>query len=85
MDVSVVFASDKQGFLGFCIDFKNLNVINVRGPYTFPRIHECINSIGGKLVFSKQDAIYSYFLVQIDYADPKYQSLPRAMDCKGME
>jgi hypothetical protein len=51
----VLFFKNKDGTLIFCIDFKQLNKVNVKNKYPLPRIDDLFDQLKDARIFSKID------------------------------
>lgn len=47
----IVFASMKDGFLRFYVDYRKLNSVTVRHIYCIPGMDECMDSLGDPQIF----------------------------------
>lgn len=61
----VIIVPKEDGSLRFCVDYRNLNSITVRGTYCLPRMDECIDSLGDTTVCTTLDAKSGYQQVPI--------------------
>lgn len=55
-----VFASNKDGTLCFCVDYRKLNVNTLRDSYPLPRMDRFLDSLGDASIFSTLNASSSY-------------------------
>ena len=51
----VVMVPKPDGSVSFCIDYRKLNLMNVKDAYPIPRMKECIDSLGDARVISTLD------------------------------
>ena len=51
----VLFVKKKDGTLGLCIDYRQLNKATVQNKYPLPRIDDLFDQLRGAKVFSKID------------------------------
>ena len=56
----VPFVKKKDGTLRLCIDYKQLNKVNVKNKYPFPRIDDLFDKMRGSKVFSNIDLRSGY-------------------------
>ena len=61
----MLFVKKKDGTLGFCIDYKQLNKSSVKNKYPLPRIDDLFDQMRGAKVFSKIDLRFGYHQVRI--------------------
>jgi hypothetical protein len=67
----VLFVKKKDGTLRLCIDYRQLNKMNIKNKYTLPRINDLFDQVGGGggKIFSKLDLRSGYHQVQIKNED----------------
>lgn len=65
----IIFAPKKDGSLRICVDYRKLSAVTIGDAYAIPRMDECIDFLGDAQVFSKLDANYGYWQVEIVEAD----------------
>jgi hypothetical protein len=65
----VVFVMKKDGTLRLCIDFRQLNKVNITNKYPLPRIDDLINQLKGTIIFSKIELRSGYYKVRIEEED----------------
>lgn len=75
----------KGGSLHFHIEYGKLRAVTVHDSYLFPRIDECIDSLGDALKFSTFDANLSQNQVSIDDTDLKIQSPLGIVGCSDFQ
>jgi hypothetical protein len=51
----VIFVNKKDGSLGLCIDYRDLNNATMKNRYPIPWIYDLFNQMKGAMVFSKID------------------------------
>ena len=56
----VLFVKKKDGTLGLCIDYRQLNKVTVKNKYPFPRIDDLFDQMRGAKVFSNLDLRFGY-------------------------
>lgn len=66
---STVFATKKNGYLRFCVDYRCPNAVMNRDLYPIPRMDKCIASLDEAAVFSTLDVNSRYGQVQRDKAE----------------
>jgi len=54
-----------DGSVRFCIDYRKLNLMTVKDAYPFPRMDECIDSLGDARVFSTLDFNAGYWQIPV--------------------
>jgi hypothetical protein len=65
----VLFVNKKDGTLRFCIDFRNLNKVNVKNKYPLPRIDDFFYQLKDENIFSNIDLRSGYHQVTIKEED----------------
>ena len=65
----VLFEKKKDGTLRLCIDYRQLNKVNVKNKYPLPRIDDIFDQMRGAKVFSKIDLRSGYHQVRIKDED----------------
>ena len=65
----VLFVKKKDGTLRLCIDYRQLNKVEVKKMYPFPRTDDLFDQLRGTKVFSKIDLISRYHQVIIKNED----------------
>lgn len=65
----VVFSTDKDGKLRFCIDYRKFNAMVVQNSHPFLRIDECFDSLGDATIFSTADCNNGYGQIEVPDAD----------------
>ena len=65
----VVFVKKKDGTLCLCIDYCQLNKMEIKNRYSFPRIDDLFDQLCRATIFSKIDLRSSYHQVQIKDED----------------
>ncbi|KAL5756630.1 hypothetical protein ACOSQ2_021376 [Xanthoceras sorbifolium] len=66
---SVLFVKNKDGSLRLCIDYRQLNKLNVKNKYPLPRINDLFDQLRGATVFSKIDIISEYHQLRVKDSD----------------
>jgi hypothetical protein len=61
----VLFVRKKDGTLSLCIDFRQLNKVNVKNKYPLPRIDDLFDQLKDAKIFSKIDLKSGYHQVRI--------------------
>ena len=51
----MLFVKKKDGSMRMCIDYWQLNKVNIKNKYLMPRIDDLFDQLQGALVFSKID------------------------------
>lgn len=54
-EAPIVLESKKDGFLWFCVHYRNLNAVNKREVHHISLMDECNNSLGEAAVFWTQE------------------------------
>ena len=65
----VFFLKKKDGILGLCIDYKQLNKVMIKNKYFFLRIYDLFDQLKGVADFSKVDLRLGYHQVSIKEED----------------
>ena len=65
----VLFVKKKDGSLGLCLDYRQLNRVTIRNQYPLPRIDELINQLQGSQVYSKIDLRSGYHQLRVQEND----------------
>ena len=65
----VIFVKKKDGTLRLCIDYRQLNKMNIKNRYPLPHIDDMFDQLCGATVFSKIDLRYGYHQVRIKDED----------------
>ena len=66
---SILFVKKKDSTLGLCIDYRQLNKMNIKNRYPLPRIDDLFDQICGETIFSKIDLRSGYHQVRIKDED----------------
>jgi hypothetical protein len=61
----VLFVKKSDGTLRLCIDFKQLNKVNLKNKYPLPRIDDLFDNLKDAKIFSKIDLKSRYHQVRI--------------------
>lgn len=61
----MVFVEKKDGTMGMCIDYKQLNKVTIKNKYLLPRIDDLMDQLSGAVVFSKIDLRSSYHQIRV--------------------
>ena len=61
----VLFVRKKDGTLRLCIDYRQLNKVNIKNKYPLPRIDDLFDQLQGAVVFSKIDLRSGYHQLKI--------------------
>jgi hypothetical protein len=61
----VVFVKKKDGTLRLCIDYRQLNKVNVKNKYPLARINDLFDQLKNEKIFSKVDLGSGYHQVRI--------------------
>lgn len=64
-----VFVPKKDATIHFGIDYCKLNVMRLRYPYSFPGMHDYIDSLHEATIFSRLDDNRTYFQLEIAEED----------------
>ena len=56
----IVFAKKKDGSIRVCVDYQNLNMVNVKNHYPLPLIPELTDRLVGSTIFTKLDIRQAY-------------------------
>jgi hypothetical protein len=65
----VLFVKKNDGTLRLCIEFRQLNKVNVKNNYPFPRIDDLFDQMRDEKIFSKINIRYGYHQVRIKEED----------------
>ena len=65
----ILFVKKKDGTLRLCIDYRELNKINIKNRYLFPRIDDLFDQVQGMRVFSKINLRLGYHQLRIKPKD----------------
>lgn len=52
---AVVLVPKPDGSLRFCIDYRKVNELSFRDPFSIPRTDECLDSLGDASLFTTLD------------------------------
>lgn len=61
----VLFMKKKDGLIRICIDYRQLNKVNVKNKYPLSSINDLFHQLQGAVVFSKIDLRFSYQQLRI--------------------
>ena len=64
-----LFVKKKDGTLGLCVDYRQLNKMTVKNKYPLPRIDDLFDQLKGAGVFSKIDLRFRYRQLRIKDED----------------
>ncbi|XP_070679275.1 uncharacterized protein [Malus domestica] len=67
--VLVLFVRKKDGTLRLCIDYRQLNRVNIKNRYPFPRMDDLFDQLRGACVFSKIALRSGYYQLKINNED----------------
>ncbi|KAA3480029.1 DNA/RNA polymerases superfamily protein [Gossypium australe] len=65
----VLFVKKKDGSMRMCIDYRQLNKLNIKNKYPLPRIDDLFDQLKGASVFSKIDLRSRYHQLKVKEAD----------------
>jgi hypothetical protein len=65
MGITNCFGSKPDGALRFCVDYHKFNMITVPETYPFPRMYECIDSLGDATVFTTLECNSGYWQIPV--------------------
>ena len=65
----VLFVKKKDGTLGMCIDYRQINKVTVKNKYPLPRIEDLFDRLKGASVFSKIDLRSGYYQLWVKEVD----------------
>ena len=65
----VLFVKKKDGSMRMCIDYWQLNKVNIKNKYLMPRIDDLFDQLQGALVFSKIDLRSGYHQLKVREED----------------
>nr|GFD05262.1 putative reverse transcriptase domain-containing protein [Tanacetum cinerariifolium] len=65
----VLFVKKKDGSMGLCIDYRELNKITIRNRYPLPRINDLFDQLQGAMHFSKIDLRSGYHQLRVKEQD----------------
>lgn len=67
--LAVVPLPKKDGKLGFCVDYRRLNLNTIADTYLFSRMEDCNNSLGDATVFSTINYNSGYWQIPVAKKD----------------
>lgn len=65
----VAFAPKKDETLRICVEYRKLNVVNIRNSYPLQRMNQCLEFLGYAQVFSTLDANSGYWQIEVEETD----------------
>ena len=65
----VLFIKKKDGSMGLCIDYRELNKVTIKNRYPLPRIDDLFDQLSGAAMFSKIDLRLGYHQLKIKSSD----------------
>ncbi|GBM91843.1 Retrovirus-related Pol polyprotein from transposon 297 [Araneus ventricosus] len=65
----IVLVKKKDGSTHFCVDYRKLNKITIKGSYPLPRIDDTLDALNGSQWFSTLDLKSGYWQVEIQSED----------------
>lgn len=63
-DASVLFAPKKDGRIRFCVNYRTINPMKVKGSFHLPVMDECIDALGDANDFTTLDRYNGYWKVR---------------------
>jgi hypothetical protein len=66
---SVLFVKKKDGSMGLCIDYREMNKVTIRNKYPLPQIDDLFDQLRGSQVFSKIDLRSGYHQLRVKKED----------------
>ena len=66
---SLLFVKKKDGSVGMCIDYRELNKVMIKNKYPLPRIDDLFDQLKGAIVFSKIDLRSGYYQLKVHEND----------------
>ena len=64
-----VLVRKRDGTVRFCIDYRALNNATVKDVYPLPLVEDCVDTLSDNIWFSKLDAIWGYWQVNLQEED----------------
>ena len=61
----ILLATKKDESIRFCLDYRRLNVVNIKDAYPLPRMDDSFNALSGSKWFSTLDLVSSYWQTDI--------------------
>ena len=65
----ILFSRKKNGKLRMCIDYRGINKATKKNRYPIPRIDDCMDQLGGAMIFSKIDLTSGYHQIRMREED----------------
>ena len=80
----VIFVKKKNSFMRLCMDYWELNIVEIKNKYLLPRIDDLFDQLQGAVVFSKIDLWSGYHQLRIKEVISQRQLFPQGMNIMSL-